>query len=58
MFEAGATYEAMCRAFAWTIPTQYNIGVDACDKWADGSGRLALSMEKRRETRSARRSMS
>src|SRR3546814_6849216 len=24
------------------IPTHYNIGMDACDKWADGSGRTAL----------------
>ena len=31
--------------FSWQIPKHYNIGVDACDKWADGSGRLALIEE-------------
>ena len=31
--------------FSWQIPDYYNIGVDACDKWADGSGRLALIEE-------------
>lgn len=31
--------------FAWQIPTLYNIGVDVCDKWADGSNRLALIHE-------------
>jgi acetyl-CoA synthetase len=28
--------------FCWAIPARFNIGVDCCDKWADGSGRLAL----------------
>ena len=28
--------------FNWEIPEYYNIGLDTCDKWADGSGRLAL----------------
>ena len=32
-------------AFSWQIPTLYNIGVDVCDKWADGSNRLALIHE-------------
>lgn len=40
------TYEALVRAFAWRIPARYNIGVDTCDKWADGSGRLALVYER------------
>lgn len=31
--------------FAWQIPTLYNIGVDVCDKWADGTNRLALIHE-------------
>ncbi|HEY3535908.1 MAG TPA: acyl-CoA synthetase [Trinickia sp.] len=39
------TYETLARSFAWHIPARYNIGVDACDKWADGSGRLALVYE-------------
>jgi acetyl-CoA synthetase len=39
------TYEAVNEHFTWRIPAQYNIGVDACDKWADGSGRIALICE-------------
>ncbi|MFV9475333.1 acyl-CoA synthetase [Advenella sp. RU8] len=38
----GQTYEA----FKWEIPANFNIGVDVCDKWADGSGRLALIQER------------
>ena len=40
------TYEALARSFEWRIPAHYNIGIDACDKWADGSGRLALVYER------------
>lgn len=40
------TYEALVQSFAWRIPARYNIGVDTCDKWADGSGRLALVYER------------
>src|SRR4051812_10868253 len=36
------SYEAIRAAFRWRIPERYNIGVDACDKWADGGDRLAL----------------
>ena len=32
--------------FAWQVPPYYNIGVDVCDKWADGSSRIALIDEK------------
>ncbi|MGH7066593.1 MAG: acyl-CoA synthetase [Acetobacteraceae bacterium] len=46
MLKAEATYEATCQAFAWKIPERYNIALDVCDKWADGSGRLALITEK------------
>src|ERR1700761_8346907 len=38
-------YEETSSRFEWRIPAQYNIGVDACDKWADGSGRLAIVYE-------------
>lgn len=38
-------YEETSARFEWRIPAQYNIGVDACDKWADGSGRLAVIQE-------------
>lgn len=40
-------YEALVAGFAWSIPERYNIGVDTCDKWADGSNRLALVYERR-----------
>jgi acetyl-CoA synthetase len=46
MLAAQENYDATYRAFEWNIPEYYNIGVDACDKWADGSGRLALICEK------------
>jgi acetyl-CoA synthetase len=35
-------YDELVRNFHWRIPSLYNIGVDACDRHADGSGRLAL----------------
>jgi len=41
------SYESLYREYRWRIPERYNIGVDICDKWADGSGRLALIYEKR-----------
>ena len=41
----GQTYESLAADFAWRIPARYNIGVDVCDKWADGTGRLALVYE-------------
>lgn len=37
--------------FSWEIPEYYNIGIDTCDKWADGSGRLALIEEIAGETK-------
>jgi acetyl-CoA synthetase len=38
----GQSYDAVCRNFSWKIPATYNIGVDVCDKWAEGARRLAL----------------
>ena len=35
-------YDGLYRDFTWKIPDRYNIGVDTCDKHADGTGRLAL----------------
>jgi acetyl-CoA synthetase len=29
-------YAALYRAFRWRIPAHYNIGVDVCDRWAEG----------------------
>lgn len=45
MLPTAATYEELTATFRWQIPEHYNIGVDACDKWAagtDGGDRLAL----------------
>ncbi|WP_119166452.1 acyl-CoA synthetase [Algihabitans albus] len=42
MLPAAETYDQLRRDFVWNIPGRYNIAVDACDKWADGSGRLAV----------------
>jgi acetyl-CoA synthetase len=37
------SYEDLCHRFTWNIPPRYNIGVDACTKWAESEpGRLAL----------------
>src|SRR6476646_10699333 len=35
-------YDRLYRDFVWQVPPRYNIAVDACDRHADGSGRLAL----------------
>ncbi|MGI4815042.1 MAG: acyl-CoA synthetase [Janthinobacterium lividum] len=45
MLAAEKDYETLAAGFAWNIPERYNIGVDACDKWADGSARPALIYE-------------
>lgn len=40
---APENYEDICARFNWSIPSRYNIGVDACAKWAEQEvGRLAL----------------
>ncbi|WP_116141432.1 acyl-CoA synthetase [Trinickia diaoshuihuensis] len=41
------SYESLVAGFTWRIPEHYNIGVDACDKWADGTHRPALVYERR-----------
>ncbi|MBU9312524.1 acyl-CoA synthetase [Burkholderia multivorans] len=45
MLPRADTYADLVAAFEWRIPAHYNIGIDACDKWADGSGRVALIVE-------------
>ena len=35
-------HDAIRARFRWNIPARCNIAEDACDRWADGSGRLAL----------------
>src|SRR3954470_899814 len=42
MLPRGISYDSIRGAFRWRIPRRYNIGVDCCDRWADGSGRPAL----------------
>ena len=39
------SYDQLRREFAWNIPERYNIGIDICDKWADGSATPALIYE-------------
>ena len=39
-------YDELRREFRWQIPARYNIGVDACDKWAmQEPGRVALLVQ-------------
>ena len=45
MLSGASSYADLVQGFRWSIPDHYNIGVDVCDKWADGSGRLALIFE-------------
>lgn len=46
MLKRHATYAETVSATHWDIPHYYNIGVDVCDKWADGTGRIAIIQEK------------
>ncbi|MGX9935160.1 acyl-CoA synthetase [Advenella kashmirensis] len=46
MLTRHATYAATVSATHWNVPQHYNMGVDVCDKWADGTGRLAIIHEK------------
>jgi acetyl-CoA synthetase len=41
MLPRAANYQELVERFRWQIPEHYNIGVDACDKWAE-TDRLAL----------------
>src|SRR5215471_10129676 len=44
MLRRGDNYEAIYRDFRWVIPERFNIGA-ACDRHANGEGRLALIHE-------------
>ena len=35
-------YQRLYQGFAWNLPARYNMGIDTCDRHADGSGKLAL----------------
>jgi acetyl-CoA synthetase len=41
----GENYDEVYGDFRWELPQRFNIGVAACDRQADGSGRLALVYE-------------
>jgi len=41
LIKAGG-YDKVCQSFKWRIPERYNIGLDVCDKWAQGPDRTAL----------------
>ena len=45
MLQHGNSYENVYRGFRWDVPARFNIGVAACDRHADGTGRLALIYE-------------
>ena len=35
MLPDGTSFDDVARRFAWQVPAGYNIGVDACDGWAE-----------------------
>ena len=45
LLQPGKTYQEIYDNFKWDIPARYNIANDVCDRWADGSGRIALAYE-------------
>ena len=45
MLDRGDTYDEVYGGFRWALPARFNIGVAACDRHADGAGRLALIYE-------------
>lgn len=42
MLTETSSYDELYRNFRWVIPAQFNIATACCDRYADGSGRLAL----------------
>lgn len=47
MLKREANFEELQAKFRWEVPEHFNIGVAACDRWADGSGRRAIIVEDR-----------
>jgi len=45
VIERGGDYDTIYGCFRWKLPERFNIGVAACDRLADCSGRLALVYE-------------
>jgi len=42
MLTETSSYDQLCRDFRWDIPAHFNIATACCDRYADGSKRLAL----------------
>ena len=42
MLPKASSYPELIERFRWQVPERFNIGVAACDRWADGSGRTAI----------------
>lgn len=42
MLTPARTYDTLLASFRWQIPELYNIGVDVCDRHADGTERTAI----------------
>lgn len=42
MLTETTSYDQLTREFRWDVPAHFNIATAACDRHADGSGRLAL----------------
>ncbi len=42
MLTETSSYDKLYRGFRWEIPTHFNMATACCDRYADGSGRLAL----------------
>lgn len=42
MLTEAATYDELTRNFRWDIPARFNIATACCDRYADGTKRLAL----------------
>src|ERR1700751_6347174 len=42
MLTEASNYDDLYRGFRWDIPARFNIATACCDRYADGSGRLAL----------------
>src|SRR2546423_5473431 len=45
MLQRCPRYDEAYRGFRWALPERFNIGVAACDRHADGTGRLAVVYE-------------
>ncbi len=45
MIKKENSYAEQQKNFSWHVPEYFNIGVETCDKWANGSGRRAIVFE-------------